>query len=245
MEVHHHSHTERKKWHHYFWEFFMLFLAVTLGFFVENQREHFVEVRREKQYIRSFAADLKKDISLLDSLLSKRESRRIQIDSLNFILQSPDPDIYGKQAYYYSRYLPRPYVFVSNDATVLQLKNSGNLRLIHKQVVVDTILAYDREYHFIDYIRNREDMLVQRIFSPIDELFDPAVYDQMNLLDIEFKEPPGNPKLLTKDKKILRQFMSELHYLKTVNFGQIGWYKRLKSRAEITLAYLQKEYQLK
>ena len=32
MEVHAHSHTPRKKWTHYFWEFLMLFLAVTLGF---------------------------------------------------------------------------------------------------------------------------------------------------------------------------------------------------------------------
>jgi hypothetical protein len=127
----------------------------------------------------------------------------------------------------------------------LQLKNSGNLRLIRNQVVMDTILAYDREYHFIDYIRNREDLLVQRIFSLIDELFDPVVYDKMNLYDIEFKEPPGNPKLLTKDKKILRQFMSELHYLKTVNFGQIGWFQRQKVRATTTLAFLQKEYHLK
>jgi hypothetical protein len=30
--------------------FFMLFMAVTLGFFVENQREHYVEYIREKQY---------------------------------------------------------------------------------------------------------------------------------------------------------------------------------------------------
>jgi hypothetical protein len=43
MEVHAHTHTPRKKWTHYFWEFFMLFLAVTLGFLVENWREHFVE----------------------------------------------------------------------------------------------------------------------------------------------------------------------------------------------------------
>ena len=39
MEVHHHAHTPRKKWTHYFWEFFMLFLAVNCGFFVENQRD--------------------------------------------------------------------------------------------------------------------------------------------------------------------------------------------------------------
>ena len=25
MEVHHHAHTDRKKWTHYFWEFLMLF----------------------------------------------------------------------------------------------------------------------------------------------------------------------------------------------------------------------------
>ena len=28
MEVHAHTHTERKQWTHYLWEFLMLFLAV-------------------------------------------------------------------------------------------------------------------------------------------------------------------------------------------------------------------------
>ena len=55
MEVHHHSHTARKKWTHYFWEFFMLFLAVTLGFFVENQREHYIEGQREKKIYTEFS----------------------------------------------------------------------------------------------------------------------------------------------------------------------------------------------
>jgi hypothetical protein len=31
MEVHAHTHTARKKWTHYFWEFIMLFLAVSCG----------------------------------------------------------------------------------------------------------------------------------------------------------------------------------------------------------------------
>src|SRR5215510_1568184 len=100
MEVHHHSHTPRRKWTHYFWEFFMLFLAVTLGFFVENQREHFIEHKREVQFMRSYINDLQKDIYQLDSLIKKREERKIQIDSLNFIFRSPDPDQYGAQSYY-------------------------------------------------------------------------------------------------------------------------------------------------
>ena len=44
MEVHHHTHlasgkthTARKKWTHYFWEFLMLFLAVFCGFLAELQ----------------------------------------------------------------------------------------------------------------------------------------------------------------------------------------------------------------
>ena len=47
MEVHHHAHTARKKWTHYFWEFLMLFLAVFCGFLAEYQLEHTIEHNRE------------------------------------------------------------------------------------------------------------------------------------------------------------------------------------------------------
>src|SRR5258706_6622808 len=61
MEVHAHSHTERKKWTHYLWEFLMLFFAVFCGFLAENLREHSVEHQREKQYMRSMIKDLEQD----------------------------------------------------------------------------------------------------------------------------------------------------------------------------------------
>ncbi len=48
MEVHKHPHhvTHKKKWTEYLLEFFMLFLAVFLGFLAENIREDNVERRR-------------------------------------------------------------------------------------------------------------------------------------------------------------------------------------------------------
>lgn len=47
MEVHHaHHHTHKKKWSEYIIEFVMLFTAVTLGFFAENIREHFIETAK-------------------------------------------------------------------------------------------------------------------------------------------------------------------------------------------------------
>ena len=48
MEVHKHPHhvTHKKKWEEYILEFAMLFLAVFLGFIAENQREHYVDKKR-------------------------------------------------------------------------------------------------------------------------------------------------------------------------------------------------------
>ena len=82
MEVRHHSHTARKKWTHYLWEFLMLFLAVFCGFLAENQREHMVEQRHEKEFIKSLAKDLESDIFQLDNLKKFRLQRMERIDSL-------------------------------------------------------------------------------------------------------------------------------------------------------------------
>jgi len=82
MEVHAHTHTARKKWTHYFWEFLMLFLAVFAGFLAENQREHFVEHQREKQFINSLINDIKVDTTRLNSLIESRNIREAKLDSL-------------------------------------------------------------------------------------------------------------------------------------------------------------------
>ena len=244
MEVHHHSHTQRKKWTHYLWEFLMLFLAIFCGFLAENQREHMVEHNRERQFIRAYINDLQKDITQLDSLVKKREERKRQIDSLSFIFRSPDPDLYGAQSYYYARYIPRPFLYIPNDATFQQLKSSGNLRLIRKQEVVETILSYDQQFRVIETIRSREDQLILRIFDHINTFFNPDVFDQMNTLDIEFTRPQGNPKLLTLDKAKMREFLSELQYLRTVNLGQLGWFKKRIEKAKGVIAYIRDQYHM-
>jgi hypothetical protein len=246
MDVHHPHHlAHKKKLSEYLLEFFMLFLAVFLGFLTENYREHYIEKGREKQYMRSFTEDLKKDISELDSLIEKRKIREMQIDSIHYILTSPDPDQFGSQLYYYARYLPRPYLFINNDAGFKQLENSGNLRLIKNQVAADTMMAYVRQLRFIETITTREDQLIQRIFNSLNKLFDSEVFDKMNLYDIEFTRPAGNPKLMTHDKEVIRNFLSDIHYLKTVNIGQIGWFQKQRKRAETTLVFLEDEYHLR
>ena len=53
----------------------MLFLAVTLGFFVENYREHFIEREREKEFLSLIAKDIQMDIAMVDSNLHYRNIR--------------------------------------------------------------------------------------------------------------------------------------------------------------------------
>ena len=105
MEVHHHPHVHhRKKWKDYFFEFLMLFIAVTLGFFVENLREHYIENQREKEYIKSFMEDLKTDILSASNWISILVERHMMMDSLTYLLShngistSSNNDLY-----YYAR----------------------------------------------------------------------------------------------------------------------------------------------
>ena len=50
----------------------MLFLAVTLGFFVENQREHYLEHQRERQFMRTMIKDLEQDLVNADLNIKRR-----------------------------------------------------------------------------------------------------------------------------------------------------------------------------
>ncbi|HEY5771216.1 MAG TPA: hypothetical protein VIS75_01260, partial [Chitinophagaceae bacterium] len=139
MEVHHHAHTARRKWTHYLWEFLMLFLAVTLGFLVENQREHYVEHQREKQFIQSLFNDIRSDTSNIAKIINARTAKERMLDSMIYMMNSADPGGFTKLIYPYAVLIGRtlPYRFVPNDGTMQQLKNSGALRLIRNRAVVD------------------------------------------------------------------------------------------------------------
>lgn len=244
MEVHPHTHTERKKWHHYFWEFFMLFLAVTLGFLVENQRERFVEHKREIQYLKSYIEDLHTDIKQLDSTTDRCKQRNTMIDSLTFLLDSPDRNMQGNSIYYYARLLTLNFPFFSTDRTIQQLKNGGNLRLISKQTVSNAMMNYDRQIRWLEYIREREEDYVRDYVKWLDEVCDTRVFDKMAAPEFGFTRPTGNPVLVKNDKTTLLKFIGKLHFLKSANSYLLLNYKKTIDIAKEGLAVIKKEYHL-
>src|SRR5436190_23269722 len=92
MEVHHHPHLHHKpkKWKEYFLEFLMIFLAVTLGFFAENIREHYVENERTEEYARSLYDDLKVDTATIQRTYDEKDWIQSKFDSAEIILASKD-----------------------------------------------------------------------------------------------------------------------------------------------------------
>jgi hypothetical protein len=134
MEVHTHTHTPRKKWTHYFWEFFMLFLAVTAGFLVENEREHYVEHLREKQFISSLLVDVKLDTTNLNRIISARDLREKMFDSLTILINRPDRGKYTRDIYFFGRHITRlsRIVFIYNDKDHATVKKLRRLKINKK-----------------------------------------------------------------------------------------------------------------
>src|SRR4249919_280854 len=145
MEVHAHTHTERKKWTHYLWEFLMLFLAVFCGFLAENQREHIVEHQREKQYLESLLSDLTADTNVLGNGIPLKLKRITAIDSVfQFFKEHPGAKtIYGK-LFRTIRRTNFDARFIRNVITINQLKNAGGMRLVRNKEVSDSISSYDQ-----------------------------------------------------------------------------------------------------
>jgi hypothetical protein len=179
MEPHQHTHTPRKKWTHYFWEFFMLFLAVTAGFFVENQREHYIEHLREKQYMRSLVNDLKEDIKILDDQISKHISRNRQMDTLISLLKNKPAPEQNNNIYYFGRLASRNDIFNYNNRTIDQMRNSGAFRLVRNQQISNLIMSYYGKIKSLEMLEGIEQKESEEYRKMAIRVFDPEVFNSM------------------------------------------------------------------
>lgn len=143
MEVHAHSHTARKKWTHYFWEFLMLFLAVFCGFLAEYQLEHKIEKERARKYMYDMIENLKYDTTRYNRNLAVNEARGRQLDSFRAeISLATKGQINGNRLYELWFKCGNFNTVVFNRAAITQLKNSGSFRLIKNDALASSISDY-------------------------------------------------------------------------------------------------------
>jgi len=245
MEVHSHTHTERKKWTHYLWEFLMLFLAVFCGFLAEYQLEHTIEHQREKQYIRSLIADLKSDQQILSRHILHVQTGLSRMDSVITILNTPSL-IGGNTGnlYFLARVAPRLNPLSTSNRTFEQLKNSGNFRLIRDINTSNKIMTYYEKFPLIRLLESVNETEFNEYKKIAAKIFDPAVFIKMEGGNSEIKRSTENPPLRTTDNELLQELSVFSVYMHGTKKGILGVDEELKIAGLELVEYLQKEYHL-
>ena len=248
MEVHTHtpvpdSHRGKKKWTHYLWEFFMLFLAVTAGFFVENQREHIIEHKRGKQYIKSFVEDLKIDTATFSRTINFYKKLETQ---LNHLYVGYDSILHNQDATgCLKNILDATSGFadlIYTDRTLEQLKNAGGLRLLEEEDA-DSIIKYDA---FLRFVLKSESTSMQVKATEVRNTRN-TVFVFSEIMDTTFGKAvmPEKLEVVTKDKELLNRFFNEV----LVYRGACGYMGRLitqlRGKAKSLINSYTEKYHLK
>ena len=249
MEVHQHTHTPEKKWTHYFWEFFMLFLAVTLGFFVENQREHFIEHLREKQYVKSLIEDLQKDTVDLNHDIPFWDLQMQRIDTIRNEIEKSPENRDQLILYLHAGYMRWYDKFVYHDRTIMQLKNGGNFRLIRNKTVAESLIDYDASIN--SELRDME-ALSNNIWQQLNflqgKIFNSRYYSPPNKyiwLDSAIKVDPIPIEIKKGKEDELFEYYNLLDYFRGLNIVRNRKNKSLLNQAINLMSLIKNKYHLK
>ena len=243
MEVHHHAHTSRKKWTHYFWEFIMLFLAVFCGFLAEYQLEHKIEKEREKVYIVSMIEDLKKDTASLAFTIVGYEKMDKRLDTAL--------DLYSLLVKGYKdtlwRNLPSRFPdFIKSNRTMQQLLYAGGLRLIKNKKSSDGIIEYDLKYDDLDLDVNSLRLIFVECIGSRRELLDNAALEKdKKTISIADLNASKKNYLLRTDLPFLGKYNNEIRAFKGVCKMVQSQQKKMLDKAAHLIQVLKKEYRLK
>ena len=225
----------------------MLFLAVFCGFLAENFREHQVEKRKGKEYIRSFCKDLKTDTAAFSRIIKFNE---IKLAAFTDIFKCYDT--VRKNWRSTSCLIPLVKNSRSNttvtfsDGTLQQLKNAGGYRMLNTEDR-DSIIEYDNS---IQGYKNYESTLFQQTqdivrstFSMIGD-FESNKFISPSIAGADSSHTEM-PLLFSDNKDLLNKYFNDLFRYKTVINGQTREIKTRKAKAERLLAYFKKKYSFK
>ena len=253
MEVHAHTHTERKKFSHYLWEFLMLFLAVFCGFLAENWREHIAEHQREKVLMKSMIKDIQADTTFFSQMIRGISEFNAHLDSLITIINNnPDWNKSAKEIYQQQVWMNLYYKAVYSDRTIEQLKNSGNFRLIRNTTVSDAIIQYDGFVRNFVISMQDEGLLEQskKVGDQSAGIFKSSVFRawmeawREGLPIYHHIQLPSMPYFLSTDKKKIDSYINVLDEYAVLNSWFIQNVQLAIKQAKDLAILIKKEYQL-
>jgi hypothetical protein len=208
---------ERKNWKEYFLDFVMMFLAVALGFFADNIRESLADREKEKQYIEGFIRNLKDDTANLTHVIESNRRMAMGLDSLLMISHSNMAIYSNRRSFYYYviKYCYNESSFKSNDATLEQLKSTGDYRLIEKDHVADSLSKYDIDMRNIYKQGEYYEGYFKEIISRLDELANVTVLGDTSFIKNGKMGDRPFPQLRVENGK-LTTFFNKVYVFKII-----------------------------
>ena len=259
MEVHAHTHTARKKWTHYFWEFLMLFFAVFCGFFAEYQLEHKIEKDREKQYMQSMLKDLEKDTVSINRAIAGNNSLLKGLDTLMNLLIAPAKDEKNKRDLflYNLKYTYWFFTVEFSELTLSQLKNSGGYRLIKNKNVAEGIADYAQGLEFCRYEFSEFNQYYHKYEETQKKIFNWSLaknaYDWLNKdltnmlrpMDEMQKLVPAGDYIIPNVSGYFSQYYAEILFYSSTMKNLHTYFERQKQKAISLIQLIRESYNLK
>jgi hypothetical protein len=233
----------KKKLKDYFFDFFMLFLAVTSGFFVNNLSEDYSDRQREKQYMKSLINDLTNDTTQIQEVHSSIKIQIAGIDSLLHILENQNQDNFISNFYYFAvKHLNSATFYSGSDRTISQLKSAGGLRLIQKIAISDSIVNY---YSLSDNVKYNTEFCLEEFNKILDFEKEIMYFKYLRIYKIDSIPHLNDIELLINDHLKINQFYNQvISYLSSlINYNIL--ITDLKKEAESLINLVKDSYNLK
>jgi len=246
MEAHHPHHIHhKKKWMDYLFEFFMLFLAVSSGFFVENLREHYVEHERANEYASMLHEDLVNDTLLMNIIIEFRDAQAKKYDTLKSMIDNIPFEKMDKQQFLrLANAAGDTRYFLTNNSTYQQLKSSGSLRYFKDTALVRILSTYEEDIKHGEFIQDEEKQLATNRIMPFKlQHFNMKLIDAGSSLVIKENFPAE--LFIDFDKKSMMEFYNLIRLSSWYNsFLSRPVFDPFKLKASKIIMILKKDYDL-
>ncbi len=247
MEVHHHPHVEKKGFKEYFFEFLMIFLAVTLGFIAENLRESQVQKDTAGKYVESFYEDLKTDTSRMKDFIDFDDAKLAALNNVNNCFDTVSKNFQSTSCLLELMKISAfNRVFKMTDRTLNQLSNAGGFKFLKKEDA-DSILAYENSFDaFQDFQATVFQEAQDKVRTTFDQLINFSANVQMfkpngNRIDLNFDSKDVTKPLL-HDAALLNKYFNELLLYYRVTYNHRARLSELKDYQTRLINYFKNNY---
>jgi len=254
MDALYHPHLghDSKPTGNYFYEFLLIFFAVSLGFLAESLRESYVDKLKAKVLAQSLYDDLKADTGTIQKTYEENAWIVAKYDSAENILASADLYKNNEFIYYAESYLAYNNEFSSQDVTWQQLQNSVSFRYIKNINLYKKISEYYnliKHYNSVDgqlgYSQRRNDLIA--LEAKLFNLRDLKSLNNYNTTDF-YKliiRPASELKPIRRDAEYLKMLYLNFDISKQQTKSSMAYLKLLKLNASDIMKDLKTEYKLK